>query len=84
MEYRDEHYGNSLIRYDGELIDAADAIFRNERDKNLQEKYLEAEEKVDDLQMTWDDLEEKLEDKAPMHDPRAGNVGATKPGDYRL
>lgn len=80
MHYEDEHYGSgSKIAYDGELIAAGDAVARYRRDEEIQEKYKEAEENVDDLQMTWDDVEEELSEP-PMHDPRAGNVGATKPG----
>ena len=84
MEYSDEyHSSGSLIAYDGELIPAEDAVARYERDEELQEKYKEAEENVPELQMTWDDVEEELSSPDLFHDPRTGNVGATKPGDYR-
>jgi len=80
MTYNDEHYGNSLLAYDGELIDAVDASARYRRDQKIREKYVEAEENVDDLQMTWSDVEDELSFEPPMHDPRAGNVGASKMG----
>lgn len=82
--YRDEYHSTgTLLAYDGELIPAEDAMARYDRDEKLQEKYEEAENNLDDLQMTWDDVEEKLSKPDLFHDPRAGNVGATKPGDYR-
>lgn len=82
--YRDEYHSEgSLLSYDGELIPAEDAVARYERDEKIQEKYEEAEEALDDLQMTWDDVEKELSSPDLFHDPRTGNVGATKPGDYR-
>jgi len=64
-------------------LPAEDVLARYERDEQIQEKYAEAEENLDDLQMTFEDVKDKLSRDAPMHDPRAGNVGATKPGSYR-
>jgi hypothetical protein len=78
MSYNDEHYNGSKMAYDGELIDAADAVSRYKRDRAIAQKYRKAEENVDDLQMTWDDVVSEL--SSPMHDPRAGNVGASRPG----
>jgi len=83
MTYEDEyHSGGSKIAYDGELISAADAVARYERDEEIQEKYKEAVEELSDMQMTWDDVEEELSGPDLFHDPRAGNVGATKPGEF--
>jgi len=78
MSYSDEHYNGSKLAYDGKLIDAADAVARYKRDQKISQKYEEAEENVDSLQMTWNDVADEL--SAPMHDPRAGNVGASRPG----
>jgi len=84
MVYEDEyHSSGSKIAYDGELIPAADAVARYERDEEIQEKYKKAVEELSDMQMTWDDVEEELSSPDLFHDPRAGNVGATKPGKFR-
>lgn len=82
--YRDEyHKDGSLVSYDGALIPLEDAQYRWERDEARQEMYEEAEAELDDEQYTWDDVKENLEKPNLFHDPRTGNVGATKPGDYR-
>ena len=78
MSYSDEHYSGSQIAYDGALLPFEDAAARIERDQELQVKYEEAEKNVDDLQMTWDDVEAKL--SKPMHDTRAGNMSSYGPG----
>jgi len=62
MYYSDEHYGGSKAAYDGELIDLEDAVARYQRDRELEEKYVEAEQEVEELQLTWSDLKKKLED----------------------
>lgn len=84
MSYHDEYHSEgSLLAYDGELINAVDAAARYKRDEKIQEKYIEAQENVDDLQMTWDDVEDELSKPDLFHDPRAGNVGASRPGQSR-
>lgn len=84
MEYEDEyHSSGSKLAYDGELLPADDAIARYRRDEKIQEKYDKAVEELSDLQMTWDDVEEELSGPDLFHDPRVGNVGATKPGEFR-
>lgn len=84
MGYNDEyHASGSKIAYDGELLPAEDVLARYDRDEEIQEKYSEAAENVDKLQMTWKDVEEKLSRPNLFHDPRVGNVGASKPGDVR-
>lgn len=84
MSYNDEyHSSGSKIYYDGELLPAEDVAARYERDESIKEKYAEAEENVDELQMTWSDVEEELSRPNLFHDPRVGNVGASKPGDVR-
>lgn len=78
MTYNDEyHESGTKIAYDGALIDLADAQTRYKRDKARQHNYARAEEELDEEQMTWSDVTRQL--NAPMHDPRAGNVGASKP-----
>jgi len=62
MYYSDEHYSGSKAAYDGELIDLEDAVARYQRDRELEEKYVEAEQEVEELQLTWSDLKKKLED----------------------
>ena len=51
---------NSKLSYDGELIPAADALARYERDEQIRQKYAEAAASVEDLQLTWDDVDKKL------------------------
>jgi len=63
VNYEDEHYGDSVAAYDGELIPGTDAIVRYERDKQIQEKYEEAEAALDEEQMTWTDVKNSLEQK---------------------
>lgn len=68
--YKDEHYTSGMISYDGELIDIKDALKRFERDKNIQDKYKVAEEKLDKEQMTFDDVKQELEENnSPWFDP---------------
>jgi len=51
------------IRYDGQLIPAADAINRYHRDEKLQKKYSQAYQNVDDQQLTWEEVAERLTDR---------------------
>jgi len=60
MSYNDEHYGESQISYDGELIPLADGQLRYKKDEARNRMYNWAEEKIDEPQMTWDDVENKL------------------------
>lgn len=69
--YNDEYRGGSRIKYDGELISLKDAQARYERDEKLQEKYRQAEQDLDELQMTFDDVKRRLE--APWFDPSVPN-----------
>lgn len=48
----------SLMAYDGELIPAADAMTRYERDKKIEAKYEEAEAEAG--QMTFEQVKERL------------------------
>jgi len=61
--YNDEHYGGSKASYDGELIPLKDAQIRYKRDRELQEKYREAEEALSEEQLTFEDVKEKLEER---------------------
>lgn len=56
--YNDEHRGNSKLAYDGELIDAADASKRYDRDEQIREKYEEAE--AEEGQLTFADVRDEL------------------------
>lgn len=58
--YNDEHYGISVARYDGELIDIDDAHNRYKRDKKIREKNEEAEQNRDILQLSWDEVKTRL------------------------
>jgi len=60
MYYSDEHYGDSKAAYDGELIDLDDAVARYRRDRELEEKYIEAEQQLEDSQLTWSEIRESL------------------------
>lgn len=61
--YEDEYHGNgSLLAYDGELIPAADAVARYERDEKIEEKYIQAVRDRDLEQLGWDDVEDRLEE----------------------
>lgn len=50
----------TLLAYDGELLPAADAMARYRRDEELRNRYEEAENELDDGQLTWDDVENLL------------------------
>jgi len=60
MYYSDEHYGGSKAAYDGELIDLEDAVARYQRDRELEEKYVKAEQELEEEQLTWSEIEERL------------------------
>lgn len=51
---------NTKLSYDRKLIPAADALARYKRDEQLREKYEAAEANLDPEQMTWEDVEETL------------------------
>jgi len=63
MSYSDEHYGTSKISYDGELINLQDASYRLKRDRARQHNYARAEELVDEEQLTWDEVNKRVEDE---------------------
>jgi len=58
--YRDEYHSGSKMAYDGELIELQDALYRTERDRDRQEKYKEAEDALDDEQVSWSEIEDHL------------------------
>jgi hypothetical protein len=58
--YEDEYHSGSKMAYDGELIDMQDALYRTERDRERQEKYKEAENALEDEQVTWSGIEDHL------------------------
>jgi len=58
--YEDEYPSSSRMAYDGELIDMQDALYRTERDRERQEKYKEAENALEDEQVTWSGIEDHL------------------------
>lgn len=60
MENSDYHVPRTLMSYDGELIDGADAMARYQRDEQIETKYEEAEAALDPEQMTWDDVADQL------------------------
>lgn len=60
MQYRDEHYGESKICYDGKLLPLKDASTRLKYDRARQSMYEWAEDKVDENQLTWDEVKESL------------------------
>jgi len=73
----------SKASYDGKLINLSDMQTRCRYDDARQRMYEWAENRVDDEQMTWSDVEERLSKPELFNDPRAGEVGATAPGEYR-
>lgn len=56
----DKYNSGSKMAYDGELIDMQDALYRTERDKERQQKYEEAEDALDNEQVTWSEIEDHL------------------------
>lgn len=61
--YYDRHRDSgSKIAYDGELIDLQDGVYRAKADRARERMYAYEEEKVEDLQMTWTDVEEELKE----------------------
>lgn len=60
--YTDEYHSTgTLLSYDGELIDAEDAMVRYYRDQERQHKYRQAEIERDPLQYSFNDIEDMLE-----------------------
>jgi len=51
------------ISYDGKLIPIEDYAHRRHRDQARAEKYRRAEANVDEDQMTWSDVAERLTDQ---------------------
>lgn len=54
---------DTSIRYDGKLLSVKDYARRRHRDKQLSKKYQEAEANVEEDQMTWSDVAERLTDQ---------------------
>jgi len=62
MDYNDEHYGSSKIKYDGKLIDLTDGSLRYRRDKARQHMYEWSEDQLDESQLTFEDIKKHLKD----------------------
>lgn len=55
------------LPYDGVMLPAEDAMARYDRDRGLQEKYVEAEKQVGDGQLTWTEVVEELHPMGKNH-----------------
>lgn len=55
------------LPYDGAMLPVDDAMARYDRDRGLQEKYMEAEKALDDEQLTWTEVGEELHPEGRNH-----------------